>query len=232
MSWLDVCLWWRLRGRRSGAALMDFQWRRRHALDRRRRREPHAGEPRVLERRREWDRPARQARSFLRNEVGPGCNGGPFNRGHHANRLVLSQGRGGACLAADYCARVQNDSNGSHFYLPSRGQADDTIKYIKNISYLDYSTSALQQGHPLPEPLPPRPPRLLLFGVPQIMLVGVIATAGRQGLAQLTASLAGQSAAAALLKPVGRARYLSRAPAEHGPSAVRSARAGPGAAHY
>jgi len=49
------------------------------------------------------------------------------------------------------------------------------------------------------------------------MLVGVIATAGRQGLAQLTASLAGQSAAAALLKPVGRARYLSRAPAEHGP---------------
>ena len=146
MSWLDVCLWWRLRGRRSGAALMDFQWRRRHALDRPRRREPHAGEPRVLERRREWDRPARQARSFLRNEVGPGCNSGPFNRGHHANRLVLSQGRGGACLAADYCARVQNDSNGSHFYLPSRGQANDTIKYIKNISYLDYSTSALQQG--------------------------------------------------------------------------------------
>ena len=50
--------------------------------------------------------------------------------------------------------------------------------------------------------------RLLLFGVPQIMLVGVIAAAGRQGLAQVTASLAGQGAAAVLLKPVSRARYL------------------------
>ena len=50
--------------------------------------------------------------------------------------------------------------------------------------------------------------RLLLFGVPQIMLVGIIAAAGRQGLGQLTASLAGQGAAAALLEPVGRARYL------------------------
>ena len=50
--------------------------------------------------------------------------------------------------------------------------------------------------------------RLLLFGVPQIMLVGVIAAAGRQGLAQMSASLAGQRAAAALLKSVGRARYL------------------------
>ena len=49
--------------------------------------------------------------------------------------------------------------------------------------------------------------RLLLFGVPEIMLVGVIAAAGRQGVAQLTASLAGEGTAAALLTPVSRARY-------------------------
>jgi hypothetical protein len=29
----------------------------------------------------------------------------------------LSQGRGGACLAADYGEGVDNDSDGSHFYL-------------------------------------------------------------------------------------------------------------------
>jgi hypothetical protein len=107
MWWLDIRrLSWRLHGRRSGTALIGFQRRCGHVLDRPRRREPHAREPRVLERRRERDRPVLQVRSFLRREVGPGSNGGPFNRVHHANRLVLSQGRGGACLAADYGARA------------------------------------------------------------------------------------------------------------------------------
>src|SRR2546428_13333810 len=90
MSWLTFAhLWWRLRGRRSGAARMDFQWRRRHALDRPSRREPHAGEPRVLERRREWDRPGRQARGFLRTDVGPGGTGGALKRAPHAHPTVF-----------------------------------------------------------------------------------------------------------------------------------------------
>jgi hypothetical protein len=94
---------------------MDFQWRRRHALDWPSRREPHPGEPGVLELRREWDRLGCQTRSFLRTEVGSGSSGGPFNRGHHAN-LVLGQRRGGAGLAANHGARVDNDTDGSHFY--------------------------------------------------------------------------------------------------------------------